>query len=149
LGLEDLDLLVITAPRVRLDVEEDRGRLRRTVASTRPRLLILDPLVRLHQIDENGAGGMAELLGFLREIEREFQVAVALVHHARKTAARTRAGQALRGSSELHAWGDSNLYMRRRDETLTLSVEHRAAASSGPFRLELREDGSKLSLEVL
>ena len=24
-----------------------------------------------------------------------------------------RAGQALRGSSEFHAWGDSNLYLRR------------------------------------
>ncbi|HVY61969.1 MAG TPA: AAA family ATPase [Planctomycetota bacterium] len=149
LSVPDLDLLVITAPRVRLDLDEDRARLRRTVASTRPKLLVLDPLVRLHQIDENGAGGMAELLGFLREMEREFHVAVALVHHAKKSAARTRAGQALRGSSELHAWGDSNLYMRRHGDTLTLSVEHRAAASLDPFRLELREDGPKLSLELV
>jgi hypothetical protein len=34
---------------------------------------------------------------------------VLVVHHARKSAGRMRAGQALRGSSEFHAWGDSNL----------------------------------------
>ena len=47
----------------------------------------------------------------------------------RNGAAHARAGQALRGSSEFHAWGDSNLYLRRVGEQLTLTVEHRAAAS--------------------
>src|SRR5207302_6179449 len=32
----------------------------------RPVLLILDPLVRLHAIDENAAGEIAALLGYLR-----------------------------------------------------------------------------------
>ena len=32
----------------------------------------------------------------------------------RKAAHRLRDGQALRGSSEFHAWGDCNLYLRRR-----------------------------------
>src|SRR5213082_2020377 len=45
----------------------------------------------------------------------------------RKGAAHARAGQALRGSSEFHAWGDSNLYLRRVGEQLTLTVEDRAA----------------------
>src|SRR5215813_8969665 len=31
-----------------------------------------------------------------------------VVHHAKKGAGNIRAGQALRGSSEFHAWGDSN-----------------------------------------
>jgi hypothetical protein len=35
-----------------------------------------------------------------------------------------RAGQALRGSSEFHAWGDSHLYLRRDGDDLTLAVEH-------------------------
>lgn len=33
-------------------------------------------------------------------------VAVMLVHHARKDSQSSRPGQALRGSSELHGWGD-------------------------------------------
>jgi hypothetical protein len=44
-----------------------------------------------------------------------------------KGAGNARAGQALRGSSEFHAWGDSNLYLRRDGDDLTLTVEHRAA----------------------
>jgi hypothetical protein len=68
----------------------------------------------------------------LRELQRKFQVAVMLVHHARKDSQSSRPGEALRGSSELHGWGDSNLYMRRKGSQLTLSTEHRTAASQDP-----------------
>jgi hypothetical protein len=47
-----------------------------------------------------------------------------------------RAGQALRGSSEFQAWGDSNLYLRRdSNDRIVLTVEHRAAASCLALRL--------------
>ena len=147
--LADLDIHVITAPSLRLDVPDDQRRLADTVASLRPRLLILDPLVRLHRIDENVAAEVAPLLAYLRQLQRAHELAVVLVHHARKGAGRLRAGQALRGSSELHAWGDSNLYLRRRDDQLLLSVEHRAAASHGGLALGLRSAGDVLALEVL
>jgi hypothetical protein len=49
------------------------------------------------------------VLAFLRELQRRHDIAVVLVHHDRKGAGTIRAGQALRGSSEFHAWGDSNL----------------------------------------
>jgi len=149
-SFEDLAVHVITAPRLRLDDEEDRGRLRETVALLRPRLLVLDPFVRLHRVDENVAADVSPLLESLRALERRYELAVVLVHHARKGAGAIRGGQALRGSSELHAWGDSNLYLRRRDRDLLLSVEHRAAASSpGEIALQLREDGDALALCVL
>lgn len=135
--LADLDIQVITAPVIRLDVESDRDALTATIARLRPRLLVLDPFVRLHRIDENLAGEVAPLLAYLRELQRTFHVAVLLVHHARKGGAKMRAGQALRGSSEFHAWGDSNLYLRRHGEQLTLSVEHRAAASISNVALQL------------
>ena len=102
-ALADLDIQVITAPTVRLDLEADRRSLAETVASLKPRLLILDPFVRLHRIDENASGEVAPLLAFLREMQRRHGVAVLVVHHAKKGAGRARAGQALRGSSEFHA----------------------------------------------
>jgi hypothetical protein len=49
-------------------------------------------------------------------------------------------GQGLRGSGDLHAWGDSNLYLRRRDRELTLTIEHRSAPAPEPFRLVLATD---------
>jgi hypothetical protein len=147
-AFESLDVHVITAPSVRLDLEQDRRLLTDTLAQLQPRLLILDPFVRLHRVDENVSGEVAPLLAFLRELQRRFHLAVLLVHHARKGAGKERAGQALRGSSEFHAWGDSNLYLRRRDESLSLSIEHRAAASRSGISLELRTADDAVALAI-
>lgn len=150
LDLEALDIHVIVAPVVRLDVELDQRRLEETVRALRPALLVLDPFVRLHRIDENVSADVAPLLDYLRGLQRRHQVAVVLVHHARKGAAHLRAGQALRGSSELHAWGDSNLYLRRNsDDALSLTVEHRAAASVDGLMLALATEGDALALRVV
>jgi hypothetical protein len=147
-AFDRLDVHVITEPVVRLDAAADRLRLRESIEHVRPRLLILDPFVRLHRIDENAAAEVAPLLAYLRELQRSLHCAVALVHHARK-GGHARAGQALRGSSELHAWGDSNLYLRRQGERLLLSTEHRAAASSATgLDLALSERGGGLALHV-
>lgn len=59
-----------------------------------------------------------------------------------------RGGQALRGSSELHAWGDSNLYLRRRGDTIHLNIEHRAAASPDDLRLEINAGHDILALQI-
>jgi hypothetical protein len=147
--IEDLDLQVITAPSLRLDLEADRQRLDRTITALRPRLLVLDPFVRLHRIDENASGDVAPLLAFLRTLQRAYELAVVIVHHARKGAAALRAGQALRGSSEFHAWGDSNLYLRRTDDHLQMTIEHRAAPSpTEPVELTLRAEGERLALQI-
>ena len=146
---DSLDVHVITVPKLRLDISEHRERLSATVEELRPKLLVLDPFVRLHRIDENAAAEVAPLLECLRALERRFHLAVVLVHHSRKNAASARGGQALRGSSELHAWGDSNLYLRRKGEALLLSAEHRAAAShDGYLHLELRDQEGSLALHV-
>lgn len=137
LDLCRLEIRLILAPSLRLDTTRDRARLRKTLDEERPRLLILDPLVRLHQADENSAAEMSSLLGELRALQRSHELAVLLVHHLRKNALRAPDGQALRGSGDLHAWGDSNLYLRRRDTSLRLTIEHRSAPSPEPCSLEL------------
>jgi len=144
-----LPVQVITAPSLRLDTATDRLRLSQTVQEQHPVLLVLDPLIRLHRVDENDATQIAALLSYLRELQRQFQLAVLLVHHARKDSQSSRPGQALRGSSELHGWGDSNLYLRRKGSQLTLSTEHRAAPSQDHIPLQLTQSGSALALTVL
>src|SRR5262249_10507579 len=74
-----------------------------------------------------------------------------LVHHTRKNAAGgAAAGQGLRGSSDIHAFGDSNLYLRRSREHLVLSSEHRAAPASLPIHLALvTADPKMIHLEVI
>jgi hypothetical protein len=138
LDFESLDVRVITAASLRLDRIEDQDRLEATVALHRPVLLILDPLVRVHAIDENVAGQVAALLGYLRALQRKHGVAIGLVHHVRKNvSSATGAGYSLRGSGDLYAWLDSFLYLRKNHDQLTLSAEHRSAPGAGPFILEL------------
>jgi hypothetical protein len=138
-ALKDLPIDVIVDS-VRLPDGLDR--LESTLAAARPRLLLLDPLIRLHRADENSASEMSVILDGLRNLARSSRTAILLVHHARKAAAGN-AGVGLRGSSDLHAFGDSNLYLRRlaSDGALELKVEHRAAAPPAPLRLKLVVDG--------
>lgn len=145
--LEDMPLHVITTPTLRLDRGPDRSRLEKTAERLRPRLLVLDPLVRLHGLDENHAGEIAGLLAYFRELQRRLDLALLLVHHSRKNA--SAGGQGLRGSGDLHAFGDSNLYVRRVRERLVLSVEHRSAAPPSPLYLKLcSDDPERVHLEV-
>lgn len=138
IAFTEVNLHVITTPRLRLDQSADRDRLFETARRLRPRLILLDPLVRLHAVDENSATEIAQLLASLRDLQRRLDVAVVLVHHTRKAStAGMPAGQGLRGSTDLHAFGDSNLYLRRVRGHLVLSMEHRAAAAPDPVSLEL------------
>jgi hypothetical protein len=148
-SLAELPLHIITATSLRLDLTLDCQRLASTVETFHPLLLVLDPFIRLHQRDENEASQIAPLLGFLRQLQRQFHLAVLLVHHAKKDGASLRPGQALRGSSELHGWGDSNLYLRRQRDQLTLTVEHRAAPSLDPIPVQLTQQGTALALATI
>ena len=145
---QGLEVHVITEPSLRIDLEVQRQRLRQAVDRLRPRLLILDPFVRTHRADENVVAEVAPLLAYLRELQRQFQVAVLLVHHARK-AHHTRPGQALRGSTELHAWLDSALYLRRKNDRVQLTIEHRSAPEPSPLLLQLDDDQGAAALRVV
>jgi len=138
LELDRLDLHVITASSLRLDQPEDPRRLAATLEQLRPRLLLLDPLVRLHQIDENSAAEVSALLSLLRQMQRDYAVAIAVVHHMSKRA-HAQLGQALRGSTDLHAWSDSAAYLVRHRSKLRLTLEHRAAPAPEPFDVTLVE----------
>lgn len=140
LDLAALPIHVITAPALRLDRPQDQVRLRDAVALYAPRLLVLDPFVRLHRIDENDAGQVSALLGYLRELQRAHDVAVLVVHHARKNGHAGQPGQSLRGSGDFFAWADSLLYVRRHRGQLLLSVEHRGAPAPEPIELVLAGD---------
>jgi hypothetical protein len=150
LDLARIPLHVITATSLRLDLEHDQRRLDATLRNLRPRLLLLDPFVRLHRINENDAGEVSGILAFLRELQRTHSLAVVVVHHTRKNGpAGLQAGQGLRGSSDFHAWTDSALYLRRQRDQLLLTVEHRAAPAPDPLPLALLAGNGYPHLEIL
>ncbi len=140
ISLAQLDVHIITVDTLRLNRLEHQDRLEATLYLYKPALLVLDPLVRVHAIDENVAGQVAALLGYLRSLQRKTGAAVVLIHHVRKNASPAgSAGHSLRGSGDLYAWLDSFLYLRLHQGQRTLSAEHRSAPAFGPIALELAE----------
>jgi hypothetical protein len=89
---------------------------------------------------------MSVILDGLRSLARDTTTAILLVHHTRKAAGPS-AGAALRGSSDLHAFGDTNLYFRKlgQDGAVELRIEHRATACPQPIQLRLVVDDEPLS----
>ena len=55
IDIRELPLYAITTEVLRLDLTDHQQRLRATIEKLKPRLLLLDPLVRLHRLDENSA----------------------------------------------------------------------------------------------
>jgi hypothetical protein len=148
LDLAALPIGVITAPSVRLDLPRDQHLLQETVRRYAPRLLLLDPFVRLHRVNENQAGDVSAVLGYLRELQRAHDLALVVVHHARKNGGPT-GGQSLRGSSDFFAWVDTALSLRRHRQQLLLSAEHRAACAPEPIALALAGTERDMHLAIV
>jgi hypothetical protein len=146
IDFERLPVGWIGVPDLLLDDVTHRRRLSMTLAELKPKLLVLDPLVRLHRGDENSAAEVSDLLGFLRGLQRQHHVAIVLVHHVRKSGA-SEPGTALRGSGDLHAWGDSNLYLVKREGRPTVVAEHRANRAPAPFVVKLDGDPARLVVD--
>ena len=139
LCLAKLPLYLLDAPAVRLDRDSDLVRLDKALASLKPRLLVLDPFVRLARIDENSSSDVASVLASLRALQRAHDLAVMVVHHARKSPA-SHPMNALRGSSDFAAWSDTNLYLTRKEKSLALAIQHRSAPSPPPLALAFETD---------
>ena len=118
IDIESLDVRVITAPTLRLDCDDDVRRPDATLRAHKPRLLLLDPFVRMHTADENSAQAIAAILAHLRALQRTHHAAIVVVHHTRKNNRSGQHGQSLRGSGDFHAWVDSALYLTHHKQRL-------------------------------
>ena len=93
-------------------------------------IIVLDPLYSTHDQDENDTRAMAALCQSLLRLREASRAALIVVHHVRKSIGRYEIGSAFRGSSALHAVGDSYLLL-----TQTLAaVPHCRAALPVPLR---------------
>jgi hypothetical protein len=88
-------------------------------------VVVLDPLYSAHDQDENDTRAMAALCQSLLRLRDACKVALIVVHHVRKSVGRDEIGSAFRGSSALHAVGDSYLLVVRPSAHLAHAVELR------------------------
>jgi RecA-family ATPase len=137
LDLDALELHFITAPTLWLDLADDRLRLQQCIARLRPSMLILDPIVRLFRTDESGPRELSRLLGYLRVLQRHFELAVAVIQHSSVEPSPLGHDQRPLISDALTAWADSMLFISNHDGQLRLHVDHRFAPPSDPALLEV------------
>jgi hypothetical protein len=98
-------------------------------------VIILDPLYSTHDQDENDTRSMAALCQSLLRLRDASQAALIVVHHVRKSITRFEIGSAFRGSSALHAVGDSYMLLTRPSPqlpTVELRFQFRYAAAQPP-----------------
>ncbi|HLB77137.1 MAG TPA: AAA family ATPase [Candidatus Dormibacteraeota bacterium] len=88
-------------------------------------VIVLDPLYSTHDQDENDTRSMAALCQSLLRLRDACKTALIVVHHVRKSISRDEIGSAFRGSSALHAVGDSYLLLTRPSANLAAAVELR------------------------
>jgi hypothetical protein len=103
-------------------------------------VIILDPLYSTHDQDENDTRSMAALCQSLLHLRDASQAALIVVHHVRKSITRFEIGSAFRGSSALHAVGDSYMLLTRPSPqlpTVELRFQFRYAAAQPPRLLQL------------
>lgn len=103
-------------------------------------IIVLDPLYSTHDQDENDTRAMAALCQTLLRLRDASRAALIVVHHVRKSIGRHEIGSAFRGSSALHAVGDTYLLLTRPSPqlaTIELRFQFRYAASQPPRLLQL------------
>ena len=103
-------------------------------------VIVLDPLYSAHDQDENDTRAMAALCQSLLRLRDASRAALVVVHHVRKSIGRHEIGSAFRGSSALHAVGDSYVLLTRPSPqlaTVELRFQFRYAATHPPRLLEL------------
>ena len=103
-------------------------------------IIVLDPLYSTHDQDENDTRAMAALCQSLLRLREASRAGLIVVHHVRKSIGRYEIGSAFRGSSALHAVGDSYLLLTRPSpqfNTVELRFQFRYAAPQPPRLLEL------------
>jgi AAA domain-containing protein len=106
-------------------------------------IIILDPLYSAHDQDENDTCAMAALCQSLLRLRDASRAALIVVHHVRKSIGRYEIGTAFRGSSALHAVGDSYLLLTRlspNTATVEVRCQFRYTAPQPPRVLALDPD---------
>ena len=103
-------------------------------------VIVLDPLYSAHDQDENDTRSMAALCQTLLRLRDATKAALIVVHHIRKSITREEIGSAFRGSSALHAVGDTYMLLTRPSPqlpTLELRFQFRYSPPQPPRSLQL------------
>lgn len=157
-GLEITDtgpipLHLAIGKRFKLDTQRGLDAVRRMCERYRPKLIIIDSLVRVTSGDENKSRDMEQFFSIARMIQRNTGAAVVFVHHVRKKSKDDDfdLGDLIRGSSEIRAFFDTILIAQENVEGVELHVNKQRWRKKQPpalYRIDVVED-EKVTIEFV
>ena len=75
--------------------DEEFNLLIEMIKFEKPDVLVLDPLKRFHDVDENSASQMGDVFGRIRKIIEEFKLSVIIIHHTGKVTSKGGRGSSI------------------------------------------------------
>jgi len=137
---QDLDIDIISLKNFKLT---DSDEIIKYCLENRIGVVMIDSLIRTHKGDENSSQEMAKLFDEFKKFKNS-QLSVIFTHHNRKTGER-RANpiEDMRGSSEIFAFVDSGLSVRKakdKDEIIATQIKQRVDEEIEPFNIAIDRD---------
>jgi hypothetical protein len=139
-------LMVWSQPSLRLDTDEGIATLEALIVKHESEVVIIDPLVRCHALDENSASEMARILTPLRRLQAQHHCAFVIVHHSSRAAGFKRMADLLRGTGDFHGWLDSGIGVEPLDGRCRLHFAQRSGPELEPFEIEVRFEGQRIDI---
>lgn len=123
-NITDANLKFCFDIRLKLDRPDDVKNLKGMIRDNNVDIVIIDPLVKFHESEENSAKEMGHILSVLRDVIEDHNVSVILIHHQGKE------GESARGSSAISGEYDSCISISKQlNDKHKLSFEIRQGPS--------------------
>jgi hypothetical protein len=118
-----------------LDSDDGLVALKDSIEQHRPEILIIDPLVRFHQGEENSATDMARVFRVFRNLMEDYELSIVLVHHAGKNVE-----NGARGSSVIQGEYDSSIRILKTNAGIQLEFDMRHVETPAKKSLVFNRD---------
>lgn len=120
----ELDLFMCFDPRLKIDQNDGQEQIRKKLSLFVPSVLIIDPLIKFHNSDENSAKEMIKVMNELRNLIEDYKLSIILVHHMGKNGS-----SGSRGSSVIEGEYDSCIEMsitdkKKKEVSLEFDLRH-------------------------
>ena len=130
------NFLIAFPPYMLINHKENYDEICKTIKELDAEVVIFDPLIRFHDVDENSATGMSEVLGIIRQLIEKLGISVILVHHTGKV--QSKGG---RGSSVIIGEYDSCITIHKeQDDCIRLTYDMRHVETPPSNRIRFNPD---------
>jgi hypothetical protein len=131
------DIVFLSQQGLQIDREDHHEKILRYVNELKPRLVVMDSLVRLHGRDENSASEIRIVMKGLMQLVAEDRTVLFIHHHKKEQGFSRKVGSSsLRGSTDIFAALDFHLAVERKGEDLIVRMlKLRLKEEHPPFKV--------------